>query len=66
MLNSLYALVLTDSLHLSTILVKLRMYTRSFMIMVMATALKSLPGAAQCGKPKPTAKLTLKMNTSAP
>lgn len=29
-------------------------------------ALKSLPSAAQCGKPKPTAKLTLKMNTSAP
>lgn len=46
--------------------VKLRMYTRSFMIMVMAMALKSLPSAAQCGKPKPTAKLTLKMNTSAP
>ena len=30
------------------------------MIMVMATALKSLPSAAQCGKPKPTAKLTSK------
>lgn len=45
---------------------KLRMYMRSFTITVMAMALKSLPSAAQCGKPKPTAKLTLKMNISAP